>query len=560
MSTHLTLSPIAALSSCASPTVLCIMDGVGWGRRDPGDAVFAARTPTLDRLMAEHPWRLLQAHGPAVGLPDWGDMGNSEVGHNALGGGRVFDQGAKLVSAAIADNSIFEGSAWRDAVARPALHLLGLLSDGNVHSHADHLLALVGGAARAGVAKLRVHVLTDGRDVGERSALTWVEPLEALLAEHRAAGRDYRIAGGGGRMNITMDRYEADWSMVQRGWDCHVHGDGRPFPSASQAIRTLYEEDPAITDQFLPAFTVVDDDGEPVGRVLDGEAMILFAFRGDRALEISRAFEGRDLPAHFVREGHDGRHAPTDVLYAGMMQYDGDLHIPSRYLVEPPAIEHTVSDYFAANRITAYAVSETQKFGHVTYFFNGNCSAPVNPELETWNEVTSDLGDFDKAPAMKAVEITDALVEAIASGRYRHLRLNLANGDMVGHTGSFNAAVAAVEAVDDALTRIETAVREQGGVLMITADHGNADQMYEVDKKTGDYKLDSLGKPVVRTAHSLNPVPFVLVDHSGTFELSDAAGDDAGLGNVGAALLTVVGLEPPADYLPSVVALRSTSA
>ena len=556
MSDPLELPRLPSVAGLDIPTVLCIMDGVGWGRRDAGDAVFTAHTPTLDALMAAHPWRLLQAHGPAVGLPDLGDMGNSEVGHNALGGGRVFDQGAKLVGAAIASGRIFESQAWRDATARPGLHLLGLLSDGNVHSHIDHLLALVAAAARDGVERLRVHVLTDGRDVPERSALQWVEPLEAVLAEHTAAGRDYRIASGGGRMNITMDRYEADWSMVQRGWQAHVHGLARPFPSASQAIRTLYAEDPAITDQFLPAFTVVADDGQPVGRVLDGDAVILFNFRGDRSIEISRAFEDRPLPAGFQREGADGRPAPQGLFFAGLMQYDGDLKLPVQYLVEPPAIDRTVSDYLAANGITGFAASETQKFGHVTYFFNGNCSEPVDAALETWREIPSDLGDFDKAPAMKAREITDAVVEAIDSGRYRHLRLNLANGDMVGHTGSFDAAVAAVEAVDGCLARLDAAVRARGGVLLITADHGNSDQMFEVDKKTGDYKRGADGKLAVRTAHSLNPVPFILVDHSGLFELNATLGDDAGLGNVGASLLWLVGLEPPDDYLPGVVTPR----
>ena len=556
MSHDLRLVRSPALPVLDFPTVLCIMDGVGWGRRDDGDAVFTARTPTLDRLMAEHPWRLLAAHGPAVGLPDWGDMGNSEVGHNALGGGRVFDQGAKLVSAAIASGRIFQSQAWRDAAARPGLHLLGLLSDGNVHSHVDHLLALIAGAARAGVQRLRVHLLTDGRDVPERSALQWVVPLEARLADHRAAGRDYRIGSGGGRMNITMDRYEADWSMVQRGWRCHVHGEARPFPSAAQAIRSLYSEDPSITDQFLPAFVIVNDEGEPVGRMLDGDAAILFNFRGDRALELTRAFEGHSLPADFERHGSDGRAMPRDLLFAGIMQYDGDQHLPSRYLVEPPAIDRTVSHYLAANGISSFAVSETQKFGHVTYFFNGNCSQPVDASLESWLELPSDPGDFDKAPAMKAPEITTALIEALASGRYRHLRLNLANGDMVGHTGDFEAAVAAIEAVDASLEHIERAVREQGGVLLITADHGNSDQMFEVDGETGAYKRDASGQRVVRTAHSLNPVPLILVDHSAHYQLNPELGDDGGLGNIGASLLWLAGLEPPADYLPGVVVPR----
>ncbi len=555
MSSPLRLSRLEPLASLSVPTVLCIMDGVGWGRRDHGDAVFTARTPTLDALMAKHPWRLLLAHGPSVGLPDWSDMGNSEVGHNALGGGRIFDQGAKLVTQAIASGRIFEGEAWLELVKRPGMHLLGLLSDGNVHSHVEHLHALIDNAALLGVHRLRVHLLTDGRDVPERSALSWIGPLEELLASHRAAGRDYRIASGGGRMNITMDRYEANWSMVQRGWRCHVHGEARPFRCAAEAIQTLYDEDPAITDQFLPAFVVVDGNSEPVGRVRDRDAFVFFNFRGDRALEISRAFEDRSLPEGFERDASDGRPAPKGVFFAGMMEYDGDLNIPSHYLVAPPALDRTVSDHVAANGITGFAVSETQKFGHVTYFFNGNRSAPVDPALETWLEIPSDPGDFDKAPAMKAPEIAEAAVQAISSGRYRHVRMNLANGDMVGHTGNFDASVASVEAVDAAIARIARAVLEAGGVLIITADHGNSDQMYEVDKKTGDYKRQADGSLQVRTAHSLNPVPCILVDATGLLRL-DTDLEDAGLGNVGASLLWMLGLVPPDDYLPGVVVPR----
>ncbi len=552
----LALPRIPELAGLSVPMVLVIMDGVGWGRRDEGDAVYLANTPTLDRLRRSCPWRLLRAHGPAVGLPSWSDMGNSEVGHNALGAGRIFDQGAKLVSQAIHSGEIFRGEAWRRAVQSPGLHLLGMISDGNVHSHVDHLHALIEGAARAGQLRLRLHLLTDGRDVPERSALGWIEPLQARLARHRAQGRDYRIASGGGRMQITMDRYEADWGMVQRGWRCHVHGEGRPFPTASQAIQALYDEDPQVTDQFLPAFVVVEPDQagapRPVGAMRDGEAVILFNFRGDRALEISRAFEGRDLPLGFALEGSDGRPTPR-VSYAGMMQYDGDLLIPGRYLVEPPAIHRTVSDYLAANRIGSFAVSETQKFGHVTYFFNGNRSEPVDPSIETWQEIPSDPGDFHLRPAMKAAEITQAALLAIHSGRFRHLRLNFANGDMVGHTGHLQAAIQAVEAVDAALAQLERAVLERGGALLITADHGNADQMIEVDKKTGGYALEADGSPRVRTAHSLNPVPLILVDPARRFRLNPDLDDQASLANLGASLLLMMGLQPPDDYLPAAV-------
>ncbi len=534
----------------AVPTVLCIMDGVGWGRRDDGDAVFTARTPILDHLMATRPWRLLRAHGTAVGLPSDEDMGNSEVGHNALGAGRVFAQGALLVARAIEDGSIFRDEVWAEVARRPTVHLLGLLSDGNVHSHADHVRALVEAAARDGVPRLRVHVLTDGRDVPERSALTWVEPLEALLAGLSRDGRDYRIASGGGRMHITMDRYEADWAMVQRGWDCHVHGAGRPFPSASEAIRTLYAEDPRVTDQFLPAF-VVTDHGGPVGRVGDGDAVVFFNFRGDRALEISRAFEDRRLPAGFRRASPEGRPAPQ-IFYAGMMQYDGDLLIPHRHLVLPPQITRTVADFLAANGVTSFAVSETQKFGHVTYFFNGNRSEPRDPVLETWQEIPSDPGDFDRRPRMKAPEIAAAASGMVRAGRHRHVRLNFPNGDMVGHTGVFDAAVRAVEAVDEGVGVLLEAVESVGGVLLVTADHGNSDQMYEVDPRTGAYAVDAEGRRQVRTSHSLHPVPFVLVDFTGHYRLADAL-PDAGLAHVSASLLLLAGLEPPADYLPGVV-------
>jgi 2,3-bisphosphoglycerate-independent phosphoglycerate mutase len=556
MPTSLALTRVESLASQSFPTVLCILDGVGWGGRDGGDAVSLARTPTLDRLMTTCPWRLLEAHGPAVGLPSWEDMGNSEVGHNAIGAGRVFDQGSKLVSAAIESGRIFESTAWREAVTRPTLHLLGLVSDGNVHSHVDHLMALITRAAQDGVMRLRVHALTDGRDVPERSAMNWIGPLDSHLTEHRAQGRDYRIASGGGRMHITMDRYEADWGMVARGWACHVHGEGRQFLTASMAVRTLYAENERVTDQFLPAFVMVDTAGVPVGRVEDRDAVILFNFRGDRALEISRAFERRNLPASFRLDGADGRPAPAGVFFAGMMRYDGDTQLPVHYLVEPPAIDRTVSDYLAGAGITSFAVSETQKFGHVTYFFNGNRSEPTDPALERWLQIPSDPGDFDKAPAMKAREITGAAIDAIASGRFRHIRLNYPNGDMVGHTGVLAAAVQALEAVDASLTRLEAAVIAAGGVMIVTADHGNADQMYEVDKKTGGYARERSGALKVRTAHSLNPVPCILVDPAGRFQLNKALGPGAGLGNLGASLLWLVGLEPPEDYLPGVVVPR----
>ncbi|HJN75885.1 MAG TPA: 2,3-bisphosphoglycerate-independent phosphoglycerate mutase [Myxococcota bacterium] len=505
------------------PVVLCILDGVGLGDHGAGDAVWRARTPTLDRLMAEHPFASIRAHGRAVGLPTDKDMGNSEVGHNALGAGRVFDQGAKLVDIAIGDGTAF-GETWRWLTGEGTLHLLGLVSDGNVHSHIDHILALIARADRDGINRLRVHVLTDGRDVAERSAPVFVRRLEEALA---STGRDYRIASGGGRMRITMDRYEAEWDMVQRGWDCHVRGVGRRFPSAAVAIETLYAEDPETNDQWLGAF-VIEEEGEPVGRIEGGDGVLLFNFRGDRGIEISRAFEGR---------------APIDtaggpeVRFAGMMEYDGDDKVPRRYLVAPPAIDRTVGEHLAANGRRSFAISETQKFGHVTYFFNGNRSGLLDPELEQYVEIPSDVIPFDQAPEMKARAITARAVEAIR-GDWDHLRLNLANGDMVGHTGDLPATIAAVEVVDECVASLEAAVRERGGVLIVTADHGNADHMLQAD-----------GSP--RTAHSLNPVPYIIVDPRDRWRIAELP--CPGLANAGTALLALCGLEPPSDFEPSLV-------
>jgi len=524
--------------------VLCILDGIGLGRGDAGDAVAQANTPVLDRLRATCPATTLLAHGTAVGLPSDGDMGNSEVGHNALGAGRVFQQGASLINDAFESGRAFDSGLWRELTSRPTLHLLGLVSDGNVHSHVRHLHVLTAQADQAGVERLRVHVLTDGRDVGERTALGWVGPLEARLAAYREGGRDYRVASGGGRMHITMDRYEADWPMVGRGYACHVHGEGRPFPSAQDAIVALYGEDPKVNDQYLPAFVVADEQG-PVGRVQDGDAVLLFNFRGDRALAISRMFERRpDVP-------DCGQGGQPDVLYAGLMQYDGDEQIPRRYLVEPPAIDRTVGQYLAAQGLRTLAISETQKFGHVTYFFNGNRSERLDSVLETWTEVPSDNVPFDTRPEMKAAQITAGATAAILLGTADHVRLNLANGDMVGHTGNLAATIRAVELVDACVGALEGAVRDAGGVLLVTADHGNADQMFMLDKRSDDFQRDASGDPVPCTSHSLNPVPFVMVDPSGRWRLAPV--DAPGLACVAATVLNLFGYEAPTDYRPSLV-------
>jgi 2,3-bisphosphoglycerate-independent phosphoglycerate mutase len=383
---------------------------------------------------------------------------------------------------------------------------------------------------------VRVHILLDGRDVPETSALDYVHPFEAFLAELRGPGFDAAIASGGGRMNITMDRYEANWSMVEKGWRIHVLGEGRQFASAAEAITTLRAETKAI-DQDLPPF-VIAKDGKPLGPVNHGDSVIFFNFRGDRAIEISRAFEDKAFDK-FDRVRH------PNVVYAGMLEYDGDLHIPSNFLVPPPDIQNTMGEYFCAEGLAQLAISETQKYGHVTYFWNGNRSGKFSDTLEDYVEIPSDIIPFEQRPWMKAAEITDEMIRRLETGKYRFARCNYANGDMVGHTGNYDAALIAVATVDLQLTRLLKVVDRLGGVALITADHGNADEMYEMNKKTKQPDQNPDGSYKAKTAHTLNPVPFILYDNQTKGRLDLIRGNDYGLSNVAATVANLLGFEPP---------------
>ncbi len=535
------------------PLLTIVMDGVGIAPDNGANAVAAAHTPTLDYLMANYPMLKIKAHGTAVGLPSDDDMGNSEVGHNALGSGQVFAQGAKLVSQSIETGKIFASDTWKllvEGVKKNAstLHFMGLFSDGNVHSHIDHLKALINRAVEENVAKIRLHILLDGRDVGETSALDYVEPFEAYLVELRAKGTDVCIASGGGRMQVTMDRYEANWGMVELGWKTHVLGEGRSFSSAKEAIET-YREELKVIDQDLPPF-VIADNGKPVGTINDGDSVIFYNFRGDRSIEISKAFEsGADF------DKFDRKRVPA-VLYAGMLEYDGDLHIPSRYLVNPPEITNTMTEYLVDTGISELAISETQKYGHVTYFWNGNKSGKFSETLETYIEVPSDVVPFEQRPWMKCAEITDKLIECLKSGKYKYLRVNFPNGDMVGHTGSFLATECSMEALDLQLARLLKVVDELEGAALITADHGNADEMYEIDKKTKAPKANKDGSFKAKTSHTLNPVPCIIYDNFTKDGYSVKLGrEDFGLSAVAATTVNLLGYEAPEIWDDSMVEL-----
>lgn len=545
------LHKLSTFAGIQGPVVIIVMDGYGLPKSDTGSAIAAARKPTLDRLFASYPNIRLRAHGTAVGMPSDDDMGNSEVGHNAIGAGQVYSQGASLVANAISSGAIWQGEAWQQIVAgakaaRGVIHFMGLFSDGNVHSHIDHLRAMVVQAKAEGVKTVRIHALLDGRDVPETSALDYVAPFEAFLSEISADGFDARIASGGGRQNITMDRYDANWAMVEKGWKTHVLGEGQQFANATAAVNGLREQNPGTIDQDLPPF-VIGENGKPVGTIEDGDSVVFFNFRGDRAIEITRTFEETSF------DKFDRVRVPK-VTYAGMLQYDGDLQLPKRFLVVPPAIKDTMGEWFSKAGIAQFACSETQKFGHVTYFWNGNRSGKFAGE--TWQEVPSDVVPFEQRPWMKAAEIADAMISALQSGQYKTLRCNFANGDMVGHTGNFRAAALAVEAVDLSLARILPVIDALGGVALITADHGNADEMFELDKKTSQPARNKDGSYKAKTAHTLNPVPLILYDNASGGKLGLKQTDTAGLSNIAATVANLIGLEKHPAWDDSLLEIR----
>jgi 2,3-bisphosphoglycerate-independent phosphoglycerate mutase len=560
------LEKLPNYSGVKGPLLLIILDGLGVFKKNadgyPGNAIDIAQPKNITKLLEnEKIVAYLKAHGTAVGMPSDDDQGNSEVGHNAMGAGRIFSQGASLVDNAINDRSLFEGDTWKEMIDnalthKTPVHLIGLLSDGNVHSNISHLMALISECDKREIKEVYVHGLLDGRDVPPLSALRYFGELQDFLWSLRVQAlkdnkkRRYYIASGGGRMVTTMDRYEADWSIVERGYQAHVLGEGPMFADALTAIAEMRKEH-SVDDQYLPHWVVRDPENseKPIAQIDDNHNVIFYNFRGDRAIEICRAFVDTDF------KGFERKRFPK-VFFAGMMEYDGDLHIPPRYLVSPPAIERTVSEYLAKNDISQYAISETQKFGHVTYFWNGNNSAKFSEENEEWVEIESDRIPFDQAPNMKAKEITQELEKALTSGKYKFLRVNFANGDMVGHTGSLDAAVEAVRALDEAVGHLVAIIDELEGTVIITADHGNCEQMYAVNKKTGEAVLGAGGNFDKMTSHTLNPVPFMMRSPDvGKFELNDKV-KDPGLGNIASTLLMLLGFNKPDDYLDSIIRVK----
>ena len=505
------------------PVVLAILDGVGLARDTQGNAVARARVPFLREAVKYYPHVALEASGEEVGLLP-GQMGNSEVGHNTMGAGRAFKQGIAKIEEAFDSGKIYKSEAWSGAITRVktnqrTLHFAGIFSDGGVHSHISHLEQMVKKAYDEGIKRIRVHAIFDGRDVPPQSEPKFIRQFEDFAWQFPDA--DIKIASGGGRMTTVADRYENDWDVVKKGFDMMVYGQADYyFNSAEEGIRSLREADPDLQDQYLPAFVVVDKQRKPIGKIEKGDALIYFDFRADRAIEIAQAFTYWDFP-YFNR----GDYSPVDVYFVGMTEYNSDTHVPEHRLVEPVKIDKTLSQFLGQHNVSQLAVSETVKFGHITYYFNGNSynKAPG----EDFKEVNSYVEPFETRPWMKTAEITDEVMKLMPN--YRFVRLNFPGGDMVGHTADFDATIVALEAIDLSLKRIADKVDELGGCLIIVADHGNAEELIDIDSTP-------------KTAHTVNPVPCIIYDNTfnrGRYQLFGAK--NPGLKNLASTLALLLG-------------------
>ncbi|MDX8398222.1 MAG: 2,3-bisphosphoglycerate-independent phosphoglycerate mutase [Mariprofundaceae bacterium] len=532
----------------AKPTLLIVMDGWGLGTGGSEDAVALAHTPVFDRLWENYAHTQLMTHGKYVGLPSNKDMGGSEVGHLTMGAGQILEQGPTRINNAIADGSFYESEALAQLIDQVkvsgTLHLLGLLSDGNIHSHIDHFIAVAQYAAAQGVKRLRVHGLLDGRDVGIQTAQDYINQLELVLTDLNAQGVDFAFASAGGREKVIMDR-DQDWSKVKPGWDAMVHGEcEHRFTSMQAAVEFFRSENADLIDQDMPGFMLVDSADQPIGRIVDGDAVVMMNFRADRAIEITEAFEVSDF------DGFDRGQCP-DILFAGMMVYDEDRDLPALQLMGPTKVEAPFGKRILELGIKQFRLTETQKYPHVTFFFNGGYREPLDSNMEDYILIPSDKGvSFADAPEMKAPDIAKKAVELIQSGNYGFGLMNFANADMVGHCGSIEPAIAAVEAVDAAVGRIVEALEKVGGCALITADHGNAEEM----------KIFKGDESEACTKHSINPVPCILFDpgFDGSYQLRQPKdGSDIfkqpGLSHLAATLFEVMGYEVPEDLNSSLV-------
>ena len=541
----LSLKNLQQYFSGRGPLIHVVLDGWGVGAADETNAVNRANLPVISRLIRGCPYTQLWTHGKYVGLPNEKDMGGSEVGHMTMGAGMVMEQGPTLIQDLLQSGEFFENPVLsriiQNCVERDTpLHLLGLLSNGNIHSHVDHTEAIIRHAFQSGIRRCYLHALLDGRDAGVQSALDFTEPFEKLFSELKGQrpGIDYAFASGGGREVITMDR-DNNWEKIETGWRIHVQGQSEnQFPSIRDAIEYFRKQNPEIIDQDIPGFVIIRN-GEAVGRIEDQHALIFTNFRGDRATQFSRAVLADEFP-------YFERYRCPEVLFAGMTQYDQDNQIPPDYLVGTPVVEEPFGKRILELGLKQFRLSETQKFAHVTFFYNGGYREPLDPLKENYHFIASDkIPSFAERPAMKASGISKKAVEFINSGEYQYGLINFANADMVGHTGDFQATVRAVEAVDSALDNIVRAIDAVNGLLVITADHGNADEML-ISNQNGTLEISA--------KHSLNPVPFLIYDplYNGDYRLKPFGQEyNNNLSNIAATNFLLLGQAVPDDLAPS---------
>ncbi|MCG8336671.1 MAG: 2,3-bisphosphoglycerate-independent phosphoglycerate mutase [Proteobacteria bacterium] len=530
------------------PLLNIILDGYGLGKQDHTDAVFQAKTPFMDHLRSTYAKTELVTHGKFVGLPGKKDLGGSEVGHLTIGAGQMIPQGPTLITNSIEDGSFFKFPVLNEALQNAksgALHLIGLLSDGNVHSHIDHFIAIIEESARQEIEKVYVHALLDGRDVAIQSADQYIDQLESLFASilDQHPDWDYAFASGGGRELITMDR-DKNWTKVEAGWQTHVEGNsGNNFKSAKEAVLHFRSKNPGLVDQDCPAFNILSKTGDAI-KINDGDSVISMNFRADRAVELTMAFVDKDFSGFAIERR-------PDIYFAGMMVYDEDNDLPQNRIIGSPEVPNPFGKRILELGLNQFRLAETQKYAHVTFFFNGGYRNPLDPEKEIYHLIPSDkIDSFARQPRMKAQEIADQAVKLIKSGKFDYGLINFANADMVGHTGDMKAAIEAVETVDAALEKICKALTKAGGIALITADHGNADEMIIINKKTG--------KEEISTKHSINPVPLVIFDsrYSGEYSLKpNSEQEPLTLSMIAATNFILMGQNPPNDLDPFLFAL-----
>ncbi len=506
------------------PVVLIVMDGWGSAPSGPGNAVATAHTPVFDSLWETHPHGLLTAGGEAVGLPP-GQMGNSEVGHLNIGAGRVVYQDLTRISRAVADGSFFENRVLLQACAKAAgrrstLHLMGLVSDGGVHSDLGHLRALLQLAARERLHDVVVHAFLDGRDTPPRSASGYLDEVQGFFAEC-GVGRFGVVAG----RYYAMDR-DTRWERTKLAYDALVYSEGLSAPTAQAAVQAAYER--GENDEFVVP-TVVDP--SPATRVKDGDVCVFFNFRPDRARQLTRAFFERGF------ECFDRGPRPPQVDFVTMTEYKREFPLPIAFPPERP--QHVLAEVLAEHGLRQLHIAETEKYAHVTFFFNGGVEEPVRGETRILVPSPRDVPTYDLKPSMSAREVTDELVGQLAGGEFDFVVVNFANADMVGHTGVFTAAVQAVETVDECVGRVTETVADMGGVCVITADHGNSEAMLEPDGS-------------VSTAHSTNPVPLIVTVPGGSAEIREGGV----LADLAPTVLGLLGVTPPDEMTGRDLLLR----